>query len=523
MLCDLHDYGGALAPLGVGEGKTLISLLAPVVGAAEAPLLLVPAKLVEKTRRELRAYRAHWLVPSYVRIVSYELLGRAHASDLLEQIRPDLIVADECHKLKNSRAAVTRRVKRYFDKYPRTRLIAMSGTITKRSILDYAHIAKWALKGANPTPRDLETRLAWSEILDERPGTDEPPRVGALRRLCELPDELAELGVDEVRAVRRAYRRRLVETPGVVASVESALGASLRIDAELIAVPEVVHAVEALRRWERPDGEPVLNALEVWRHLRELALGFWYRWDPAPPDDWLEARRVWSRVVREVLRRDPTLDSEAQVTRAIAAGSFPEYAADLAAWQRLRPTYKPQTRAVWLSERVARRCASWLHGRRDDGDGGIAWVEHVDFGARVAELAGVPFFGRGGLDRTGRSILDHSPGKPLVCSIEANAEGRNLQAWSTNLVTSPPTVGATWEQLLGRTHRHGQAEDEVSCHLVIALREQAAAFERARADARYISDTTGHAQKLCYADVDVPASSRVPVLPTGELEPEQPS
>src|SRR5262245_65169047 len=51
-LHDLGVYGGAFCPIGVGEGKTLITLLAPYVLEAQRPLLLLPAALIEKTERE---------------------------------------------------------------------------------------------------------------------------------------------------------------------------------------------------------------------------------------------------------------------------------------------------------------------------------------------------------------------------------------------------------------------------------------------------------------------------------------
>ena len=111
----LHDIGvvgGLFAPIGVGEGKTLITLLAPFVLGAERPLLLLPASLIRKTERERRELAKHWLV-SDVQMVSYEMLGRVQAASLLDRIKPDLIIADEVHKLKNRKAAVTRRVARY--------------------------------------------------------------------------------------------------------------------------------------------------------------------------------------------------------------------------------------------------------------------------------------------------------------------------------------------------------------------------------------------------------------------------
>ena len=513
VLCDLHDYGGCLAPVRVGGGKTLVSLLAPVVVGAKRPLLLVPAKLIEKTRHELALYRKHWLLPGYVRIVSYELLGRQQSATLLEEYAPDLIVADEAHKLKSSTAAVTRRVKRYIEAHPDTKLLAMSGTVTKRSILDYVHLAAWSLRGNNPTPRDFVGRQEWSSVLDEKPRTKERLAPGALEQLCENDEERAAFAVEPVSAVRRAYRRRLVQTPGVVATQEGALGMSLQIDSEVIAVPGAVPHVAKLRReWVRPDGEEVIDAIELWRHLRELAQGFWYKWDPAPPREWLEARRAWGRVVREILRSNRRgLDSESQVIVAVqTTEDYVQHKPTLDAWLAIRPTYTPRTVAEWVDDSVIKRAARWMVAER-----GIVWVEHREFGERLNLVTKVPYYSRGGLDAAGRSILDHPKGYPMICSIAANAEGRNLQAWNTNLIVSPPSSGATWEQLLGRTHRDGQEEDEVTATLLLAIREQGAAFERARNDARYITDTTGQEQKLTYADVTVIPATDLPTLPDG--------
>ena len=513
VLCDLHDYGGCLAPVRVGGGKTLVSLLAPVVVGAKRPMLLVPAKLVEKTRHELATYRKHWLLPGYVRIVSYELLGRQQSATLLEEYAPDLIVADEAHKLKNTAAAVTRRVKRYMDAHPDTKLLAMSGTVTKRSILDYVHIASWALRGSNPTPRDFVSRQEWSSVIDEKPRTKERLSPGALEQLCESDEERQEFGEDPVRAVRRAYRRRLVQTPGVVATQEGALGMSLVIDSEVIAVPGAVPHVERLRReWVRPDGEEVIDAIEMWRHLKELAQGFWYKWDPAPPREWLEARRAWGRAVREVLKNNRRgLDSESQVMAAVqTTEDYLQHKPTLEAWLAIRPSYTPRTVAEWVDDTVIKRAVRWMISER-----GIVWVEHREFGERLSLVTKVPYYSRGGLDASGRSILQHPKGYPMICSIAANAEGRNLQAWSSNLIVSPPSSGATWEQLLGRTHRDGQEEDEVTATLLLALREQGRSFERARNDARYITDTTGQEQKLTYADVTVTPAADLPTLPNG--------
>ena len=354
------------------------------------------------------------------------------------------------------------------------------------------------LRHTNPTPRDFNTLMEWSFVLDETRNDDNRLAPGALIEFCTPEERKDEYPSEPLRTIRRAYRRRLVETPGVVATQEGALGTSLLIDSMIVDMPEIAEATNDLRHsWVRPDGEVCIDAIEQWRHLRELACGFYYRWNPSPPREWRDARRIWAQFVRHVLQNNRRgLDSEAQVVRAVDKGEYPDAA--LRAWRAIRDTFKINTEAVWLSDKALRAAEKWMREEK-----GICWVEHVEFGHMLAKISGVPFYWRGGQNAYGRPIEAHPPGTSLIASIASNHEGRNLQAWSKNLITSCPTTGSILEQLLGRTHRDGQEEDEVIATLSITLREQVLAFNRACADARYISDTTGQEQKLCYADIDV--------------------
>ncbi len=524
-LVEIATGGGGFLPIRVGGGKTLLSLLAAAVGAVLArvlgggfkvwrrPLLLIPAKLVAKTEREMRTLAYHWQVPSFIRIVSYELLGRVQWKELLESYRPDVIICDEAHRLKSRRAAVTKRVERYLEMHPEVGFVTMSGTITTRSINDYAHLLRRTIADA-PIPRSHTETDEWAQALDE---TKSETRIGtgALVLLCNA-EEAALHRTDPLQACRMAWRRRLVETNGVVATTEGFEGASLSITALEPRLGTATNA--AFRRlradWELPDGQPLAVALDMWRHARELGLGFFYRWDPPAPKEWLVRRKLWCSACRYILGSNRrALDSELDVTRAVAAGVYPHpitvQAGDLfpsdalRAWLDVKPTFEPNTVPVWLDDGAIQSAAEWAATGP-----GIIWTEHTAFATRLSQVTGLPYYGTQGRDQQGRRIPEEGmPGTgvgTIIASIESNFEGRNLQAWSRNLITSPPANGRRWEQLLARTHRDGQAADEVSFDIFVACHEHADAFAQAQADARFIETTTGQAQKILYADTDVP-------------------
>lgn len=491
-LWEIGTLGGLLGPMTVGSGKTLVSLLAPEVSFAVRPLLVVPASLVDKTLRDRKYLAQHWRFPEFLSVTSYEMLGRAQAAEYLEQKQPDLIVLDEAHRLRNRKAAVTRRFRRFLRK-KKVPCVVMSGTVTKRSLHDFAHLALWSLGENVPVPMKHDDLETWADALDERKNAWTRTAPGALKVFCN-PEEKAEWEAgNELQAARKAYRRRLIETPGVVATYEASVDATLTIQGvELPLAPAVSEAFSRLRmEWETPDGWPIADGLAMARHARELALGFYYIWDPRPPPHWLEARRAWAAYVRKVLKHSHKLDSELQVRRA-----HPD-AKELVEWLKVSKDFEPNTRAVWLTDSIAQAARDWA-----EANPGIVWTEHSCFGRRLAEL-GLEYYGREGKNAQGFVIEQHAPGTSLAASIWSNSTGRNLQAWSSNLVTSPPPNGQQWEQLLGRTHREGQEADEVRVDVFTLCLEHVWAFHQADKDARYVEATTGAPQKLLLAGVNV--------------------
>ncbi len=503
-LYEILTYGGLAAPIKVGGGKTLISLLAALVLQSKRPMLMLPASLIGKTQRELMVLSNHWKVPRNIRMFSYQMLGREQAANTLEFYRPDLLVLDEAHRAKNPKAGVTRRLVRYMREHPDTRVVVMSGTLVSDSLMEFAHLLRWALKDGAPVPAtDGETR-EWADALDEKINPFRRADAGALLTLGPPED-----GDDETAVARRVFRSRLLATPGVVSTTDNGVNCSLYISAVQYPVNEVTEQnFRTLRgTWTTPDGWALSEAVAVWRHARELALGMHYVWDPRPPEEWLMARRTWARFVRDTLSRSRHLDTELQVAHACQKGALDDMA--FRDWARVRPAYTPAPKAVWHDDSALKVCQEWLAG--NDGRNGIVWTEHAFFARELSRRTGVPYFGAQGLDARGNYIEDASG--PVIASIKANSTGRNLQhKWSRNLITSCPTKHNESEQLIGRTHRDGQPSDEVHVEILFGCWEHFDAFEKAKGEAKMSLDLIGDDSsppKLLIADLDWPTDMDV--------------
>ena len=477
-LQELAQWKGLFGPVPVGEGKTLITLLAPLAVDAERPLLLLPAQLRDQTRlKVLPEMLPHWKLPARLDIISYEELSLEKNAKMLERLSPDLIICDEVHYLKNPRSGRTRRVSRYMKAHPDTIFVGLSGTITTHSLMDYWHIIQWALKPHRaPMPMQYLEAKEWALALDERVVDLDRRGPGALMRFAE-PGETA----------RQGYRRRLVETPGVVTTKHERLGTSLVLRRRGVSLPPAVkEVIDRLHStWETPDGRIVKEAVDLWRLTREMVCGFYYRWDPEPPLDWMHARQAWAAYVREILRTNQRgLDTELQVWGECARMQRPPPA--WSDWVAAKDTFKPNSVPTWLSDYLVDDVGEWL-----DTNDGIAWVEHRAFGARLAGKS-FQYYGAGD-----SRILEGAG--PVAASVAAHSTGKNLQQWSRNLVVCPPSGGKRWEQLLGRTHRPGQLEDEVLCDVYLHHQALEDAFKAALADAVYIEETLGQPQRLLYS------------------------
>ena len=493
-LYELGMYGGLFAPIRVCGGKTLISLLAPTVLKAWRPLLLIPASLIPKTEEDRQELTYHWQIPKWMRIESYSILSTANNANMLELYKPDLIVADEAHKLRDLKTAVTTRVNRYMRHNPGTKVAMMTGTMMKRSIKDFAHLARYALKERVFMPARTGDILEWSNALDERPKEGKRTQPGALLKLCSEEDQ----GETPLNTARNGFKRRMLDTAGVVTLQQDELDIPLTITAhqpyEL--APCIIEAFERLRNaWVTPDGWQLWDAFEIARHARSLALGFYYRWNPRPPEDWYQARKAWGKACREIiLDHSNQLDSAEQVTRAI--GSNHIGCREYQPWIDIEPSFIPNSEAVWLDYTSLYKAAEWAAESP-----GVVWTQHTAFADALVNMTGMSYYAGSGLCERTNALIKHEHGdRSIISSLHANRQGQNLQMFNRALAVSPPCNGEWWQQWIGRHHRPGQTRP-VHFDIWQSCLEDVRALDHGERDSGFAEEISGDPSKMMSATI----------------------
>ncbi len=482
-LWELSQCGGLLCDMALGSGKTLVLLQAGVVLKAKSVVLLVPASLKAKTERDIKHYGRDFKLPAKVHIVTYESLSLPKNQSLLEDLCPDLICGDEAHKVARHQSTRTKRLRKHHRRYaPHT--VWASGTLITRSIKDAAPLASMALGYGSPYPRDYQTLDHWSYAVDDGVLFDAEP--GVLAEWCQPGEH-----------VREGLRRRVRDTRGVVGGVatgESACAASLTFLETKVTVPKDIKAhLKALEtKWVLPDGTQLEDPLSKARAEDQLALGYYLRWTWPRGEsedlrsEWFQARAAWNTAVYQKLKGRGRLDSPYVCYQAAAAGEWAE--PSWAPWAEIKDLCKPETECVWVSDFAVQAAAKWAQHHK-----GIVWVDSPDFGARVAELAGVTYYGGGG--DSDPEAEDGS--RSCVVSLRAHNSGLNLQkAYGTMLYTAIPRTAKVFDQSIGRIHRPGQPRDEVTAHLFQHSPGLKEALVDARANADFLNQIQGVESKL---------------------------
>ena len=537
-LYEMWQFGGLFCMIPVGGGKTLPSMLAGPLFKAKKPMLLVPANLLHKAQKvDYPELRKHFRLHPQQMFYSHEKLQTEKNKDLLLRIQPDVLVIDEAHGFKNPKAKRTRVLLRYLDSARKAgyevKLICLSGSMTRKSLRDYWHLLTRCLPEHAPIPRHWRDMDEWANAIDADVKEDQRMQPGALLSLCDPKYEPVE-DLDYVRA-RKAYRRRLVETPGVIASTVAGFDGGLEIHeipVESSNVPnEIKSAFFNLRQdGTMPDGDLVTDSMSLWRAASQLAFGYFtrFKWqgvskDGKPDLEWLDKRRNWHKVVREVLKtgqkRKPPLDSTMEVARAFEQGDLYDPAYN--EWRGVRDRYSeypnnmPPTEEVWISPAMVYHAAHFVSKiNKTVQKKTIVWTSSPILGKALAQTMKCPYFGAG--EKASRAIEKHNG--LCVASVQSHGIGKNLQRFHTNVLVGSLHGSSNWQQWLGRTHRQGQNEDTVRFYLYLHAKEVNNALHTAITEAQYVEDTTGEPQKLQQATMNVKTPDEVEELLTGAAQ-----
>jgi hypothetical protein len=518
MLEAVKQVGGGLFSVGCGHGKSLSALLSGKVIGAKLVIVFAPASTISTLQYTLLEWRLHFDMDPLPQIMSIESLSQPKSTNFLEIALRGydeddvLIVVDECHTCKDTDSSRTKRILRFAAAHPQVHWVFLSGTITAKSIKDFAHLSALALRIWSPLPLDAHEVEAWAACIDVG-GTPSSSDWISVKPLWDwaYPGAPMESYVGGARQdmIRDAFQKRLSSAPGVVCSTEGAVRATLIIHGLNVAVPEKIRdMLEGVEKsGEDPQGDPIPDDSAMWRVERQLSQGYYYIWDwpkdsqgkPIIDEPWQMSKRDWGRHVRYEgkYRSRAGYDSPfliaAQIKREADRGAnFPIHRA-WRAWETQKDKDPPPTIPVWVDMFLIDHALSWAAKQREPV---ILWYD-----SKAVEDAlrsrGLPVFGAG----------DEPPRKAVTCgmSIQAHGIGKNLQHWRNQLIISLPSGGKTCEQLLARTHRprpDGEEVDSVEASIYQHTAAFRDALRKARAAARYIQYVTRNQQKLLYANYE---------------------
>lgn len=364
--CAWRRYGGLFGNIGVGLGKTFLNLLnahySIAVRKAERVLLLVPnstyPQLFDDLGRARRTFRMDELAgkvyglkrdrqarKTLVRakkrglyVMPYSLMRTPDTSELLEMIAPDDVLADEAHNLRHKDRAQTKRwleVVRAF----KPRVSVVSGTISGKTLDDFAHLIKAALGANCPLPMEEQLLVEWSAVVDAgaNPSTHQAgplkPLVGWARKYfprcdhcrgtgttknAKLVDETcgacngsgSQVYTEDVAGFRKAFKHRLTTAPGSVTSGDAACNASLMIvnqPADTQDCQGWSDLDELIRKvvdeWVTPNGDEIAHKIHTFKWLEELTAGFYNQLTWPTPDVLAERRGISARLAESLIER----------------------------------------------------------------------------------------------------------------------------------------------------------------------------------------------------------------------------
>jgi len=545
MLYEMRLAKGLIASAGVGLGKTISSILAPLaleLKEKQVAVLLIPASLTKQIQLDYLLIREHFKVPAMIvhmpgnksvpfgasgvptlHVIPYSLISQTDNSDKLEALQPSAIIADECDALKDRTSGRTIRFLRYYSgnssmtreerikRLTSTYFCGWTGSLTDSSIKEYQHLSLLSLRKNSPLPMNPKTLDEWSSCLDAVPN---PSPEGELRQLC-FDHETA----------REGFRRRVRETLGFIvvnAGRVKVQGTDQDIELnikerEAPPLPDkVMQALKMVRGGVRPDtmvgshqDEILVDKLQIAKCAVEVACGMFYRWKfppirgvPQKRDTilkWYDKRKAWNSELRDkILEGLEFLDTAKSCENAAmrAYGQLEEepnrptwHAKTWLEWYEIKDQIVWEQEACWLDDFLVLDAIKW--GKENTG---IIWYQNNEFAQRMWELSGPP--GKRMPLHTGgtkaeEKLMAETGDRTIIVSMKSHGRGRNgLQyIFNKQLITQTPASSSNFEQLLGRLERDGQNQETIESFLYLHTEEVKRAFRQALRKSEYVVES----------------------------------
>lgn len=526
MVTQYLNFGGLFGCAAAGAGKTLTALLIANLAfrgdyteKKKKTLYLLPSNLVNQlkhniswTRKKINFTAPFYFFSDYknvedrinlsnkkegVFVLGYGMLSGRKTEEMIQNVAADLIISDECHTLTNMKSARTGRINHYLKNADKdVDLVLLSGTIVRRSIMEYHHLMLACLKGLAPLPLPFPQAETLSIALSHSEGFIPSGEIRMAKPLADWAGlEWQEKPSDNIVVLRKAYNKRLRTAPGVFISDDDKVATSLQLDViksrtrGTYGYKELKELVEQVEEsWVTPSGDEFDYILQKFKWINELWQGFYNDlvWpEDHPKVEEAKENRLLSNVLSKELRgflntkHRPHLDTPLLV-RANMAKYGPKNVPELLynswrEWKNFPKEGLPDRLSVPVRVsdfKVQAALDAWKNLEEKE-EGGIVWYYNQEYGRWLTEVFKEEYGDRVLFCPAGqkpKEAMVESEGKICIATIEGHGTGTDgLQMkYHHNLVAQDLRTAKIAEQTIARTHRHGQDKDEMTFNILLA-------------------------------------------------------